>query len=137
MTPVLSSTGSSASTQKTQRARRRRRGSAATFDDVVLAPRGREPIEGHYASSGEPCVATRRRRRSRNSATLTPRSGSFDPRALTPSGALLDVVVPDHEDVGDLLELGLADPRAQRLARRLDADAQTVEREGLGDVRPA
>src|SRR5665213_1902252 len=51
---------------------------------VVLAPRGREPLQGHYRSSGEPCVAISSSTRSRNAATLTPRSGSFDPRALTP-----------------------------------------------------
>ena len=94
------------------RARLRRRSSM-----YVGAPARPEPLEGHRVATRS---ATSAARRATKSSTVTPRSGCVAPPPVHADGAVLDVVVADHEHVRHLLELGPADARAERVGVRVD-----------------
>ena len=76
------------------------------------------------------CSSTSSATRWAKASSGTPRSTS-PPRGFTPTVRLRDVVVADHEDVGDLLALGLADAVAELLGR-VDLVHPQAERPQLG-----
>src|SRR5437762_11701584 len=58
--------------------------------------------------------------------------GRARPARVHARGSGLDVVVAHHEDVWELLQLGAADARAERLVSRLPPGAETVALQPAG-----